>query len=432
MEYITLILFCAMLLTCIALNQSILYALSAGLLLFLIYGRHKGFSWKELLKMCLRGVGTVKNILITFLLIGLLTALWRAAGTIPVVVGYASLLVRPSIFLLMTFLLNCGVSMLTGTAFGTAATMGVICATMGASLNVDVRLVGGAVLSGVFFGDRCSPVSTSALLVAELTQTGIYDNIRRMLRSALVPFILSVLIYAGIGYFTPHTESLPDLRAIFGREFEMHWLAALPAVVILLLSLLRVNVKLAMLASILTALPICLFLQRTEPSSLLRLALLGYTAEDAEVGAMLNGGGIASMVRVACIVSLSSSYSGIFRKVGLLNGVGRLLERLAQRSNAFVSTFLTAVISGMLACNQTLSIMLTHQLCGKLESDKHEFANSLEDTAVVISPLIPWSIAGAVPLASVGAPMSAIALAVYLYLLPLWHLVRSFASKKAK
>ncbi len=68
----------------------------------------------------------------------------------------------------MTFLLYCGVSVLTGTSFGTAATMGAICMSMAAALCMDLRLVGGAVLSGVYFGDRCSLVSTSASLISEL------------------------------------------------------------------------------------------------------------------------------------------------------------------------------------------------------------------------------------------------------------------------
>ena len=116
--------------------------------------------------MALGGVKTVSGILLTFLVIGVLTAFWRASGTIPVIVCYASGLIRPSVFLLMSFLLNCGISFLTGTSFGTAATMGVICASMGSAMHISPVLTGGAVLSGAFFGDRCSPLSTSALLVA--------------------------------------------------------------------------------------------------------------------------------------------------------------------------------------------------------------------------------------------------------------------------
>lgn len=88
-------------------------------------------AWGELFKLSVSGVKTVKNILITFMLIGMLTALWRKAGTIPIIVCYAAQLISPALFLLMTFLLNCFISVLTGTSFGAAATMGVICAAIG-------------------------------------------------------------------------------------------------------------------------------------------------------------------------------------------------------------------------------------------------------------------------------------------------------------
>ena len=385
MEWLVLGLFCGGLILCLLLDWSILYALLAGLLLFLLYGRRKGFSWKALLGMALAGVKTVKNILITFLLIGVLTALWRAAGTIPVIVCYAAKLIRPGVFLLMTFLLNAAVSVLTGTSFGTAATMGVICATMGGVMGVPVVLTGGAVLSGVFFGDRCSPVSTSALLVAELTKTSIFDNIKRMVRTALVP---------------------------------------IPAAVILILSLLRVNVKLAMGASILSAVPLCLWLQGCSPLSLLRVALVGYAAGDAQVAAMLDGGGVVSMLRVGAIVCLSSSYSVLFQKTGLLDQVKGAIGRLAHRTGPFFATLVTSALAGMVACNQSLTILLVHQLCRELRDDPSDTAIDLEDTAVVVAPLVPWSIAGAVPLNAVGAPGISVLLACYLYLLPVWRLVK--------
>ena len=185
MEWMALGGFGGLLLVCMLLKLPLMCALAAGLCVFLLYGRHAGFGWRALFRMCLEGVRAVKNILIVFFLIGILTALWRASGTIPLIVCRAARLIRPRIFLLAVFLLNCGVSVLTGTSFGTAATMGVICATMGNAMGVDVRLTGGAILSGAFFGDRCSPVSTSALLVAELTKTDIYDNLRGMLRRSV-------------------------------------------------------------------------------------------------------------------------------------------------------------------------------------------------------------------------------------------------------
>ena len=48
MELLTLSLFCLALLACLISGVSILFALAAGLVLFLLFGRKKGFSWSEL------------------------------------------------------------------------------------------------------------------------------------------------------------------------------------------------------------------------------------------------------------------------------------------------------------------------------------------------------------------------------------------------
>lgn len=432
MELFVLLLFCAGLLLCVVTGWSILYALAAGLVLFLLYGRKKGFGWRELLKVALSGVKTVKNILIAFVLIGMLTALWRAAGTIPVIVSYAVRLIHPGIFVLMTFVLNGLISVLTGTAFGTAATMGVICATMGSSMGANPVLVGGAVLAGAYFGDRCSPVSTSALLVSELTGTSIFGNIRNMVRTAVVPFAASCVVYLAAGLLSGHDGQVPELGSMFAREFVLSWVALLPAVAILLLSLFRVKVKVAMAVSILVALPIALLVQHVAVDQLPRLLVMGFQASDPEVATMVNGGGIISMVRVGAIVCLSSSYSGLFQKTGLLDGMKKAVARLAGRVGNYTATLCTAALANMISCNQTLGIMLTHQLCRDAEDDPERLALHLEDSAVVLAPLVPWSIAGAVSLAAAGAPLTGIVAACYLYLLPLWRLITEGVARKKR
>ena len=148
---------------------------------------------------------------------------------------------------------------------------------------------------------------------------------------------------------------------------------------------------------------------------------MGYTARDAEVGAMISGGGIISMLRVAAIIFISSSYSGIFKKTGLFDGVKDMVDKLANRTTAFTATLLTSFVAGAMACNQTLAIMLTNQLTDHTDSDKSRFALTLEDTVVVTSPLIPWSIASATPLAAIGGSAISIPFAVFLWILPLWR-----------
>ena len=429
MEALVLGLFCAALLAGLALDLSMLWALGFGLVLFWLYGRKKGFSWGELARMTWEGVSTVWKILMTFLLIGVMTALWRAAGTVPLLVCQAAELIRPSVFLLMTFLLNCFLSVMTGTSLGTAATMGVVCAAMGTAFGVSPMLTGGAILSGVFFGDRSSPVSTSALLVATVTKTDIYDNIKAMVRTAAVPFLLACGVYAALGLASGGGGRGLDLRAIFSGSFRLHWTALLPAAVILILALCRVNVRLAMTASILTAVPVCLFAEGLPLREVLLAALRGFTPADPGAAALVSGGGVLSMLQVSAIVCISSSYSGLFQKTGLLDGCKRAVARLSRRIGRYPATLVTSIPASMVACNQTLAILLTDQLCREEYEDPRALALDLEDTAAITSPLIPWCIAGAVPLTMVGAPLSALLLAVYLWLLPLWRTLRAVLGK---
>ena len=430
MDLITLSLFCTSLLICIIFDFSILYALIAGFFIFTLYGIYKGFSLSELLKEAFNGVKTVKNILITFILIGSLTALWRAGGTISFIVSYASGLITPKIFLPMTFLLNAAVSALIGTSFGTAATIGVICATMGAAMGVNPVIVGGAVLSGVFWGDRCSPLSTSALLVAELTKTDIYDNIKQMIKTSAVPTALTIIIYAVIGLFLGNNGNIINLDELFRTEFVFHIVTLLPAVTIIALTAFKVNVKKAMLASILISVPVCCFIQSISAAEIFNIIIGGYTAKNPELDNIISGGGILSMVRVICIVCISSSYSGLFRKTGLLDGVKRLINKLYTVSNSFISTLVPALLASLIACNQTLAILLTHQMCDNIHTDNRRFSISLEDTAVVTAALVPWSIASGTPLTSIGAPSTSIAFAFYLMILPLWGVIVSLRNHK--
>lgn len=430
MEFIIISIFCTILISCILLDISILYALLFGLALFCMYARRKGFAWAQIGKMMASSMKPAKNILLVFALIGMLTALWRASGTIPVIISYIVRLIRPKSLVLMAFLLNCGISVLTGTSLGTAATMGVICMTMALSMGVSPILAGGAILSGAFFGDRCSPVSTSALLVSELTETNIFENVKRMLLSSFVPFLAACALYALAGLFSGTSAGSMDLRLLFGREFHLHWLALLPAVIILVLSVLRINVRITMTASILLALLLCLFLQGQGLSAVLRFMIFGYEARDLEVASLLNGGGVQSMLKVMAIVSISSAYAGIFQTTGMLDPLKRLLGGLGNKITVFGGILFTAILSVMLTCNQTLPIMLTHQLWREIETDPQKLAIDLENSVVIVAPLVPWAIASTVPLAAIGAPTASLLAASFLYLLPAYALLRSLYSKR--
>ena len=137
----------------------------------------------------------------------------------------------------------------------------------------------------------------------------------------------------------------------------------------------------------------------------------------------MNGGGVISMIQVCCIISISCIFAGIFELTGMLRRLENGIAYLGAKAGVFLTITLTALATAALSCNQMLAVILTEQLCNKIQPDKIKMAASLENTAIVIAPLIPWSIAGAVPVATIGAPESCVVAAVYLWMLPIWGIL---------
>ena len=418
---IAILLFSLSLITCLLLKFSVVYALVIGYIIFIIYGLIKRHNLIILIKKSFEGVLTVKNILLVFILIGMITALWRASGTIAFIVYMGSKLISPSILIFLTFLLCSILSVLIGTSLGTAATMGVICASIGKTMGVNPYYVGGAVLSGIYFGDRCSPMSTSALLIAELTKTNLYTNIKLMIKTSVIPFVVTCLFYLLLGFKSTVSNISINVTEIFKQNYNLNIIVIIPAILIVILSILKINVKKTMLVSIVISFIIAMFIQRDSIVTLINYCIFGYHHTNEKLNLMMKGGGILSMVNVSLIVGISSSYSGIFKETKMLVSLKKYLKDFSKKTSSYFVIFLSSIISGAIACNQSLGTILTNELCGELV-EKQKMAIILENTIVLLAGLIPWNIAMGVPLKTIGIGVMSGIYAFYLYFLPLWNL----------
>ena len=418
---IAILLFSLSLITCLLLKFSVVYALVIGYIIFIIYGLIKRHNLIILIKKSFEGVLTVKNILLVFILIGMITALWRVSGTIAFIVYMGSKLISPSILILLTFLLCAILSVLIGTSLGTAATMGVICASIGKAMGVNPYYIGGAVLSGIYFGDRCSPMSTSALLITELTKTDLYTNIKLMIKTSIIPFIVTCLFYLLLGFKSTVSNISVDVTEIFKQNYNLNIIVIIPAILIVILSILKINVKKTMLVSIVISFIIAIFIQRDSVVALINYCIFGYHHPNERLNLMMKGGGILSMVNVSLIVGISSSYSGIFKETKMLVSLKKYLKDFSKKTSSYFVIFLSSIISGAIACNQSLGTILTNELCGELV-EKQKMAIILENTVILLVGLIPWNIAMGVPLKTIGIGVMSGIYAFYLYFLPLWNL----------
>ena len=119
--------------------------------------------------------------------------------------------------------------------------------------------------------------------MADLTGTDLFGNIRQMLRTSLVPFALAAGLYLLFGLSSPAAGQAADIAPLFALEFRLGPLPLIPAALILVLSALRVRVKAAMLASIAAAAVLCLAYQGAAPLTLLKDAVLGFSAQSPEL-----------------------------------------------------------------------------------------------------------------------------------------------------
>ena len=428
---VAILLFSLSLIFCLLLKYSVIYALIVGYIIFVTYGLIKGDDLKVLMKKSFEGVLTVKNILLVFILIGMITALWRASGTIAFIVYMGSKLISPSILILLTFLLCSILSFLIGTSLGTAATMGVICVSIGKAMGINPYYLGGAVLSGIYFGDRCSPMSTSALLITELTKTNLYTNIKLMFKTSIIPFVTTCLFYLFLGLKSSTSPVSIDATNIFKENYNLNIVVIVPAILIIILSLFKVNVKKTILLSIVISFIIAIFFQKESVTSLINYCVYGFHHSNEKLNLMMKGGGILSMLNVGLIVAISSSYSGIFKETKMLVLMKKYLKEFSKKTSNYFVIFLSSIISGAIACNQSLGIILTYELCEELE-DKQNMAIILENTIVLLAGLIPWNIAMAVPLKTVDIGLMSGLFAFYLYFLPLWNLFLGIVKEKKK
>ena len=213
------------------------YPLLISFFIFVIISLRKGYSITAISKMAYDGGKKSFVVLKIFILIGAITAIWMSSGTVPSIVYYGINLMNPNYFIFYAFIISSLVSFLLGTSLGTVSTVGLALIVMAKSGEVNTSISAGAIIAGAYFGDRCSPMSSSANLIANLTETELFINIKNMLKSAVLPFILSLILYFVVSLSSPLNTASGGIDKAIVKSFEISILALLPSIIILVLSI---------------------------------------------------------------------------------------------------------------------------------------------------------------------------------------------------
>ncbi|CAA7599779.1 Na+/H+ antiporter, NhaC-like, C-terminal [Acididesulfobacillus acetoxydans] len=417
------------------------YPLVLCLLIFAFIAWERGFRLRDVVRMAFTGARKAFVVLKIFILIGAITGAWMASGTVPGIVYYGMKYMNPHYFILYAFVVSSAVSFLLGTSLGTVSTVGVALMLMAKNGNINANIAAGAIIAGAYFGDRCSPMSSSANLVANLTETNLYTNIRNMFKSAAPAFVLSLVLYYIISLRCPLSFVVGRLDAELLNIFRINGLVLVPALLVLLLALLRLDIKLAMLLSVLVAAGIGVLFQQQHLSEVVRDIVLGFRLDKASpLRSIVQGGGIISMLKPSFVVFVSCAMAGIFEGTRMFGSIEAILLRAKGRFALFSYTALVSLVTAALGSNQSISLVLTDQLMKKSyassEKGNYDLAVDLENTGEVLAALIPWNLAALVPTVTMKvSSVGFLPYALYLYLLPLtlmmYFAVRSVREARA-
>lgn len=419
--------FIASMLACIFTDLSMLLGLLIGYICFMAVALRRGNKPAALLRLTADGIKDSMIVVLVLFIIGMLTASWRASGTIIFFVYYGIRVITPHIFLIVAFLLSCLLSYAIGTSFGVAGTLGVIFMALARFGSVNEIITAGVIMSGIYFGDRCSPASSSMILTAAVTYTKPNKNLKILLKTGWVPTIICLVVYSFLSFSNPiHSVNTKIIDAI-ENDFSVSFWVAIPAIFMLVLPILKVDVKIAMGLSIVTAGIAGIFLQGISPVEFIGSCITGYSGSNGSLGTLLNGGGIISMLEINCIVMISCTYSNIFNGTGMIRDLQLRLERLMEKTGRFPVTALSGLLFCIIFCNQTIATTMSASVLSQPYKNQggtqEELAIDIGNSTIVIAGLVPWAIASSVPLEFMGVGPKALLYSVLLYAIPVSYLL---------
>lgn len=394
-------------------NIPVMYPLAAGLIIAGAVGISEGYGFKSVCYMAVKGMKKTALIYKVFILIGIIISMWMASGTVPGLMYYGLMLIKPQTVIVLAFLLTSIVSMLLGTSFGTVSTIGIALMAVGRGFGVNIGLLSGAIISGAYLGDRSSPMSSSAILTAAVTESKLYDNLKHMISTLIPALLISLALYyitgVAAGGQSSDMSRISELKDALMSSFKISPLVLIPPLFIIILPLFKVDIKLNMLIGIIIGGVLAAFVQGNSLIDILKSSVFGYDSQLSNdmLSGIVKGGGIISMLNAGITIAVSSALNGIFEETGMLENVlSFFTKKIRSIGQLIFKTFIMSLISSMYGCSQALSIMLTGNIMKpvfkRLGISSSSFARTIADTCVVLAPLVPWNIAGLVPASNMG------------------------------
>lgn len=419
-----------------------LIGLFFGSVLSLFFCLKSGFTLKESLYMIFLGIKNAKIIVFIMSLIGILSALWMASGTMATLMDFGFSHLLDFNLVLSIFIITGIFSLILGTSIGTLSVLGIPLMEIGTALGIPPGIIGGALVSGIYVGDRISPISSSLNLNASMTGTLVIDNIKTGLKTLGPVILLSSLLYGVIGrgydVGNAHIEKVSFIRDLLESNFNLGLINLIPVFLLTLLALMKVKIVYGMIISILSTIVLILSRGNVGLSQLFTIMVYGFHPENIALNDVISGGGFLSMINVIFVILFSTGFSGILEHSGGIKPLIQKFSEMVKRPSQLIGkTSLLAFSINVVTCNQSLAIIIPGRfLTGTFEEKgltRLNLSRTLGDTSVVTVPLIPWNVNAIAIVSIIGiSTINYLPYAFLCLLLPFYNILYEFFNQKNK
>ncbi|MGB9780152.1 Na+/H+ antiporter NhaC family protein [Caldanaerobacter sp.] len=401
--------------------------------LFAFFVLLKHFSFKELANMSIKGVKRGINVMIILLLIGALVALWKQNGTLPALIYYSSKFLKPRGFLLTSFTITSLISMILGTAVGTASTIGIVITGLGHAFGYPLPVVAGTVISGSFIGDRTSPLAGNVALLSDMSEIQQTNVLKSLFRTAIPVFIITAFLYHLLDLHLKLStqQNINNLSAIIINSYHLNPILFLSPLIIILLAFFRVptkiNLSIAVLISFLTSI-----ILGYSPLDSAKVIFTGNTFTATEFKSIFNGGGMFSILPMIGVVTFATALAGILEDTGIIKAIFQNIDKIKNFKLTYLVTMFLSTLMAIITCNQALSVILPSRIMinvyRKLQIPKEEMVRAIADSGMILAGIIPWNLAAMLPASVLGVKVTEYLPYAYLNLLfPLLSIAFIFA-----
>jgi NhaC family Na+:H+ antiporter len=384
-------------------------------------------SWKSLEAGILHAIGMAMQACLILMVVGMLISAWIQSGVVPLLIVYGLEAISPAIFLVTACVVCAVVSLATGSSWTTAGTVGVALMGVGAALGIEPGMVGGAVVSGAYFGDKMSPLSDTTNLAPAMAGSNLIEHVGHMVWTVTPALLISLALYALLG---GKHEAGPDALArvdavidVLGASFTLSPLLLLPPALVLILVATRCPAIPALLLGTLVAVVLGLIVQPFESflgalGSYFGVLYGGFSIDvvsavpagaehEVRRGAaqivqdLLDGrGGMKSMMGTVALIFCALSFGGVMERSGMLASIAnKMLSFVRGTGTLIAATILTCFGVNALASDQYMAIVVPGRMyrTAFLQRRLHpkNLSRALEDSGTVTSALIPWNTCGA-------------------------------------